>query len=104
MTDSARSDTELSRWQLAKHIAGGLPIGLLLGFSVGSAVFVLFASFPHYGSMPVELPRLLEPLFVAMGAMGGLLTGISVTGLWLYHAEDISTGIRLSEVYGEDTE
>ena len=101
---SGSSDPELSRWQLVKHIAGGLPIGLLLGVAVGSLVFALFASVPHYGGGALESPEVFETVFTAMGALMGLLTGFVVTGLWVYHAKDLSTGIRLSEVYGEDSE
>ena len=101
---SGNSDTELSRWQLVKHIAAGLPIGLFLGFLAGSLVFVPFASVLHHGSIPVERTEFFERLFLAIGAMMAVLTGLFITGLWVYHAKDVSTGIRLSEVYGEDTE
>ena len=101
---SGNSDTELSRSQLAKHIAGALPFGLLLGFLAGSIVFVLSQSVLYYGRTPMEFPETIETLFTAMGAWVSLLAGISVTGFWVYHAKDISTGIRLSEIYEEDAE
>ena len=94
-------EMDLSDWQLIKHVAGALPIGLLLGFLAGTPVYVLFM---HVLTLP-ELLFLMPDSFILLyrvtGALCAVPAGLCATGLWIYYAEDASTGIRLSEVLEE---
>ncbi|WP_226042714.1 hypothetical protein [Natrinema sp. DC36] len=98
------SSPDLSGWQLAKHVAGGLPIGLLLGFLAGSLAYVVFMSPLARTEAAFLQSDSLVLLYHATGVMLAVYVGLLVTGGWIWHAEDVDTGIRLSEAFEEDTD
>lgn len=93
----------LSSRQLAKHVAAGLPIGLLLGFLAGTIAYVGFMS-PYTMLETRLLSESVALLYRAAGVLLAVHVGVCVTGAWIWHAEDTSTGIRLCEVFAEDTD
>lgn len=54
--------------------------------------------------MPFPLSDTLVRVYHATAVLSAVYAGLCVTGLWIYYAEDISTGIRLADLETEDTD
>ncbi len=91
-------ETDISDWQLVKHVAGALPFGLFLGFLVGAPVYVLFMYVLTVPDSVFLMPDSFILLYRVTGVLSAVYAGLCATFLWIYYTKDITTGIRLSEV------
>lgn len=94
----SETDPDLSTRQLATHILGGLPIGLLLGFFASVLAYVVLMYPVTHGGLSESLTEIARTLF----RVNAVFVGVCVTGLWIWYAEDIETGIRLADPEPED--
>ena len=98
------TDTPLSRRQLATHIAATLPLGLLAGFLAGGLVYaVLMLPLPAFNS-PFLSDATVVSLYRMIALLAGAQAGLIATAAVTWHAENVTTGIRLSDVYDDETD